>query len=144
MIRRPPRSTLFPYTTLFRSCRRHTKPGLSSASALMGSSCVRKPSMIGSSSGARNRPMFACARWKRVTVLSVLGGQGRRRRRRKSRTDKSGCDASLGGTRFGLGLDEHGRPARDEEQHRLALAGELAVVEVHGDDGIGPVPQSLL
>src|SRR5688572_32278285 len=23
MIRRPPRSTLFPYTTLFRSCRRH-------------------------------------------------------------------------------------------------------------------------
>src|SRR3712207_7208238 len=24
MIRRPPRSTLFPYTTLFRSCRRET------------------------------------------------------------------------------------------------------------------------
>src|SRR5688572_31621818 len=24
MIRRPPRSTLFPYTTLFRSCRLHT------------------------------------------------------------------------------------------------------------------------
>src|SRR2546429_5548703 len=24
MIRRPPRSTLFPYTTLFRSCRRNT------------------------------------------------------------------------------------------------------------------------
>src|SRR5215475_15487008 len=28
MIRRPPRSTLFPYTTLFRSCRgRHADPG---------------------------------------------------------------------------------------------------------------------
>src|SRR5687768_18357989 len=31
MIRRPPRSTLFPYTTLFRSCRRvcqrNTSPG---------------------------------------------------------------------------------------------------------------------
>src|SRR2546422_6325200 len=26
MIRRPPRSTLFPYTTLFRSCRRHKRP----------------------------------------------------------------------------------------------------------------------
>src|SRR5688572_32209573 len=26
MIRRPPRSTLFPYTTLFRSERRHTIP----------------------------------------------------------------------------------------------------------------------
>src|SRR5260370_32229164 len=27
MIRRPPRSTLFPYTTLFRSPRRHRLPG---------------------------------------------------------------------------------------------------------------------
>src|SRR3712207_7693010 len=27
MIRRPPRSTLFPYTTLFRSRRRHLEPG---------------------------------------------------------------------------------------------------------------------
>src|ERR1022692_2847738 len=27
MIRRPPRSTLFPYTTLFRSCRRGIRPG---------------------------------------------------------------------------------------------------------------------
>src|SRR2546427_6259340 len=27
MIRRPPRSTLFPYTTLFRSSRRHPKCG---------------------------------------------------------------------------------------------------------------------
>src|SRR5215213_11264008 len=26
MIRRPPRSTLFPYTTLFRSCSRHGRP----------------------------------------------------------------------------------------------------------------------
>src|ERR1039458_8399284 len=29
MIRRPPRSTLFPYTTLFRSLRRSPAPGLS-------------------------------------------------------------------------------------------------------------------
>src|SRR3712207_8211599 len=27
MIRRPPRSTLFPYTTLFRSLRKHPLPG---------------------------------------------------------------------------------------------------------------------
>src|SRR2546426_8122704 len=27
MIRRPPRSTLFPYTTLFRSCRTRAAPG---------------------------------------------------------------------------------------------------------------------
>src|SRR5436190_18131875 len=31
MIRRPPRSTLFPYTTLFRSCRRPLSPWRSSA-----------------------------------------------------------------------------------------------------------------
>src|SRR3712207_9563098 len=30
MIRRPPRSTLFPYTTLFRSLRRHTAIGVDS------------------------------------------------------------------------------------------------------------------
>src|SRR3712207_6889677 len=29
MIRRPPRSTLFPYTTLFRSAAGHARPGLS-------------------------------------------------------------------------------------------------------------------
>src|SRR3712207_7871747 len=28
MIRRPPRSTLFPYTTLFRSVRREERPGV--------------------------------------------------------------------------------------------------------------------
>src|SRR2546430_12307062 len=28
MIRRPPRSTLFPYTTLFRSCRIGQRPGI--------------------------------------------------------------------------------------------------------------------
>src|SRR5437868_13196330 len=28
MLRRPPRSTLFPYTTLFRSCRRRSSRGL--------------------------------------------------------------------------------------------------------------------
>src|SRR2546430_5343751 len=33
MIRRPPRSTLFPYTTLFRSCRR---PGAFPATRLRG------------------------------------------------------------------------------------------------------------
>src|SRR3712207_7112750 len=31
MIRRPPRSTLFPYTTLFRSCRRECPTGVDMA-----------------------------------------------------------------------------------------------------------------
>src|SRR2546425_3327773 len=34
MIRRPPRSTLFPYTTLFRSIQVHSKINLTFASAL--------------------------------------------------------------------------------------------------------------
>src|SRR2546430_13523758 len=44
MIRRPPRSTLFPYTTLFRSCER---PGCSHG-------CPRR--RPGSSSSDRHRP----------------------------------------------------------------------------------------
>src|SRR5258707_11010217 len=44
MIRRPPRSTLFPYTTLFRS-RTRAKPGASSASG--GAS----PSLCGTADG---------------------------------------------------------------------------------------------
>src|SRR3989442_11399692 len=36
MIRRPPRSTLFPYTTLFRSSHALTFPGLFSPTGLLG------------------------------------------------------------------------------------------------------------
>src|SRR2546428_4898175 len=45
MIRRPPRSTLFPYTTLFRSPRSHGRP-LRSGQRCSGSSwgsCRRRP-----------------------------------------------------------------------------------------------------
>src|SRR3712207_8104799 len=35
MIRRPPRSTLFPYTTLFRSLQRHGWPRWASATVLL-------------------------------------------------------------------------------------------------------------
>src|SRR3712207_7549800 len=40
MIRRPPRSTLFPYTTLFRSCPVHRPPPTDGA---MGGSRARTP-----------------------------------------------------------------------------------------------------
>src|SRR5256885_5557372 len=36
MIRRPPRSTLFPYTTLFRSQRRHSLDGRELAARVVG------------------------------------------------------------------------------------------------------------
>src|SRR3712207_6872587 len=50
MIRRPPRSTLFPYTTLFRSCR--CSPGGRSPGSLA----------VISSSGTTGRPSLACVR----------------------------------------------------------------------------------
>src|SRR2546429_9563932 len=39
MIRRPPRSTLFPYTTLFRSISLPVLNGIEAADRLMGSGC---------------------------------------------------------------------------------------------------------
>src|SRR6202022_5013135 len=41
MIRRPPRSTLFPYTTLFRSVRHHFGPRLGSAVGLVETAADR-------------------------------------------------------------------------------------------------------
>src|SRR2546427_11367468 len=48
MIRRPPRSTLFPYTTLFRSLRLYQYPSLSPP---RGPSCFTQPHMEVSRSG---------------------------------------------------------------------------------------------
>src|SRR5256884_5817545 len=52
MIRRPPRSTLFPYTTLFRS-RRNSSPWRASASSFRDSG-IRGRSTL----GVRRRPTF--------------------------------------------------------------------------------------
>src|SRR3712207_8208037 len=41
MIRRPPRSTLFPYTTLFRSSRLSAKHARSAARGRLGQGCRR-------------------------------------------------------------------------------------------------------
>src|SRR2546422_5656164 len=43
MIRRPPRSTLFPYTTLFRSQRRRTNRSCSSAAQERARTALLKP-----------------------------------------------------------------------------------------------------
>src|SRR2546425_1731228 len=55
MIRRPPRSTLFPYTTLFRSPTRHRVIGLEPPSGSSASKSQRSASRSGSatSSGFR-------------------------------------------------------------------------------------------
>src|SRR2546427_5503317 len=49
MIRRPPRSTLFPYTTLFRSARRRDVPGDAVAAAAAASSARRRGATRGAS-----------------------------------------------------------------------------------------------
>src|SRR3712207_7755762 len=47
MIRRPPRSTLFPYTTLFRSrCRRHRGGGGAAQPAGLGGPGLRTPDRL--------------------------------------------------------------------------------------------------
>src|SRR2546427_2530159 len=59
MIRRPPRSTLFPYTTLFRSCGRvlrearraaavhaHWAPGLHALAAWIAARAARRPFVL--------------------------------------------------------------------------------------------------
>src|SRR2546430_7621460 len=56
MIRRPPRSTLFPYTTLFRSLRRRARPG-----------------------GRDDR--YAAARWEDDRDVACLAGCGTHRGR---------------------------------------------------------------
>src|SRR5947207_4845952 len=43
MIRRPPRSTLFPYTTLFRSCRSPRSPSRSTGRRRSSGSCPADP-----------------------------------------------------------------------------------------------------
>src|SRR5438046_8045357 len=54
MLRRPPRSTLFPYTTLFRSSTRPCAPGLPGAGATMR--CVRwRPCVHDSRKSARTK-----------------------------------------------------------------------------------------
>src|SRR2546422_5844159 len=47
MIRRPPRSTLFPYTTLFRSRAAHGRSGLGRAQSSPRSRCANRSASVG-------------------------------------------------------------------------------------------------
>src|SRR3712207_7401796 len=75
MIRRPPRSTLFPYTTLFRSCRRRGggRPGRGAADQLYRA--VRGRAHDGGGGGGRQRGLRegagrGAADWKRTRLNS--------------------------------------------------------------------------
>src|SRR5260221_6463279 len=69
MIRRPPRSTLFPYTTLFRSLHEVTHPGLAPGDAV-------------DEEGAHDRPAKTRAQADRVVDLA--GGGDRKSTRLNS------------------------------------------------------------
>src|SRR5260221_7422873 len=55
MIRRPPRSTLFPYTTLFRSAIRHPVPAMEATAALG----ARAPALVAERVPAPRPPLPA-------------------------------------------------------------------------------------
>src|SRR5688572_32285849 len=84
MIRRPPRSTLFPYTTLFRSpvkrpCRFiPSKSGASWASVLPAASIDRKSTRLNSSHSQISYAVFCLKKKKKknkqtkqVTILAI-------------------------------------------------------------------------
>src|SRR5712675_3245316 len=83
MIRRPPRSTLFPYTTLFRSSKYRNEPGharrqwswgsehpLQSCPPPSGSSEDRKSTRLNSSHGYISYAVF-CLKKKKEKVLTT-------------------------------------------------------------------------
>src|SRR3712207_8732099 len=57
MIRRPPRSTLFPYTTLFRSCR-PSRRTMAWAPGRMGSPCAATRARFSSTAAAISSDML--------------------------------------------------------------------------------------
>src|SRR5215208_7397848 len=71
MIRRPPRSTLFPYTTLFRSPRRRRPPnGLERRPAAVRPRGDRKSTRLNSSHVAISYAVF-CLKKKKLTRLEL-------------------------------------------------------------------------
>src|SRR2546430_3534405 len=55
MIRRPPRSTLFPYTTLFRSARPARRPGPGASPAWQARTAAGRATRRSASAGRRRR-----------------------------------------------------------------------------------------
>src|SRR3712207_8899774 len=64
MIRRPPRSTLFPYTTLFRSCGQKERRGTGEGSEELGGTVHSIRRARGCSQCLGRRQSFSETRWK--------------------------------------------------------------------------------
>src|SRR2546430_17503296 len=69
MIRQPPRSTLFPYTTLFRSCaERRRRARCPSRSGVLGRERTRRLGGRAAAPSLAARRAAAGARWHRISV----------------------------------------------------------------------------
>src|SRR2546421_2860350 len=96
MIRRPPRSTLFPYTTLFRSLRDEMRPGFGGSAARQsilfpfmpfsppagvgGESAGRgdrKSTRLNSSHDQISYAVFCLKKKKKIQLPCILGEDGR-------------------------------------------------------------------
>src|SRR5215472_483452 len=89
MIRRPPRSTLFPYTTLFRSCGAGNAPGTPTLSArpARAEPQDRKSTRLNSSHLGISYAVFCLKKKKDRQLLQRRAQRALRRRRRQKRTD---------------------------------------------------------
>src|SRR6476620_12441738 len=70
MIRRPPRSTLFPYTTLFRSGRTHLPPGEIPGMPASGNRPDRKSTRLNSSHANISYAVF-CLKKKKKHITNT-------------------------------------------------------------------------
>src|SRR5436309_4545661 len=72
MIRRPPRSTLFPYTTLFRSPFGHLMTGMNQERRYLGEALAAVSSIGGEfRSGWANQPTHWEREWRRPTGAPI-------------------------------------------------------------------------
>src|SRR3712207_7037026 len=73
MIRRPPRSTLFPYTTLFRSCSRTTASRTTATAAPRAERYAQRVTSAGRPASQSPRPYGQWPVGERSMLPSVLG-----------------------------------------------------------------------
>src|SRR2546422_10587997 len=95
MIRRPPRSTLFPYTTLFRSPRPRRRPRVHSRGG-MGTGRDRRPGARGLRRAGAGRAARGAAERRRRARARRGGGGPRREVRRAAGRGKGEVSVGAG------------------------------------------------
>src|SRR5216684_7552529 len=89
MIRRPPRSTLFPYTTLFRSAGRlRGQPGCALPGAVQAPRSDRKSTRLNSSHGYISYAVFCLKKKKKECKLVYALKHNKKRRSTKRQNEK--------------------------------------------------------